>query len=248
MVASDDLLDTLSVLYLTSTRLRKSKHKTHKLQASGSSEGADFKLEVPDEPTAKTKDTSEGTSLKPGVLDVSKEDSSDSDDDSGVTVKMKVMGSMTKTIKMMTMDKSDDEEKMYKEEDDDVVKELYGDLNFTQGLRDTDITNVEQGGADQQNASHESGFVHEEEDAHVTLTTVHDKTEGPLQSTFVSADFTSKLLNLDEPSPDINSLIDTSTVPLPPLLVNPSSHLTTIPQQQTPDSTTKTTNPMMYLP
>ncbi|GJT51793.1 hypothetical protein Tco_0977950 [Tanacetum coccineum] len=74
-------------------------------------------------------------------------------------------------------DKSDDEEKMYEEEDDDVTKELYGDLNITQGHRDTDMANAEQGGEDQQNASHESGFVQEEDDGHVTLMTVHDKTE-----------------------------------------------------------------------
>nr|GFB22785.1 hypothetical protein [Tanacetum cinerariifolium] len=70
--------------------LRKSKQETHRLQASGSSERADFKSKVPDEQTGKTKDTSKGTGVKPGVLDVSKEDSSDSDDDSWVTVKMKV--------------------------------------------------------------------------------------------------------------------------------------------------------------
>nr|GEV56082.1 hypothetical protein [Tanacetum cinerariifolium] len=62
--------------------LRKSKQETHKLQASGSSEGANFESEVPDEPTGKTKDTSKGTGVKPGVLDVSKADSSDSDDES----------------------------------------------------------------------------------------------------------------------------------------------------------------------
>ncbi|GKD12707.1 hypothetical protein Tco_1197114, partial [Tanacetum coccineum] len=66
---------------------------------------------------------------------------------------------------------------MYEEEDDDVAKELYGDLNITQGLRDTDMTNAEQGREDQQNTSHESGFVQEEDNGHVTLTTVHDKTE-----------------------------------------------------------------------
>nr|GEY43611.1 hypothetical protein [Tanacetum cinerariifolium] len=59
--------------------------------------------------------------------------------------------------------------------------------------------------------------------------------------------FTSKLLNLDDPSPDINSLMNTSTVPPPPPLVYPSSHPTTIPQQQTPDSTTTITNPTMTL-
>nr|GEZ12211.1 hypothetical protein [Tanacetum cinerariifolium] len=41
-------------------------------------------------------------------------------------------------------DKSDDEEKMFEEEDDDVAKELYIDLNITQGLKDTDITNAKQ--------------------------------------------------------------------------------------------------------
>nr|GEU68490.1 integrase, catalytic region, zinc finger, CCHC-type, peptidase aspartic, catalytic [Tanacetum cinerariifolium] len=66
-------------------------------------------------------------------------------------------------------DKSDDEDKMYEEEDDDVAKELYEDLNITQGLRDIDMTNAKQGGEDQQNASHELGFV-QEEDSHVTLT------------------------------------------------------------------------------
>nr|GFD26414.1 hypothetical protein [Tanacetum cinerariifolium] len=86
------------------------------------------------------------------------------------------------------------------------------------GLKDTDMTNVERGRADQQNASHESGFMHEEEDAHVTPTIIHDKTKGPLQSSSVSSDLTRQLLNLDDPSPDINSLMDTSTVPPPPPL------------------------------
>nr|GEU61866.1 hypothetical protein [Tanacetum cinerariifolium] len=145
-------------------------------------------------------------------------------------------------------DKSDDEEKMYEEEDDDVVKELYGDLNITQGLRDADMTNVEQRKADQQNASYKSGFVHEEEDAHVTLTNVHVKTEGTLQSSFISSDFMSKLLNLDDPSSDINSLMDTSTVPLPPPPINPYPHLATITPQPTPDSKTTTTNLTISLP
>nr|GEW98835.1 retrovirus-related Pol polyprotein from transposon TNT 1-94 [Tanacetum cinerariifolium] len=115
-------------------------------------------------------------------------------------------------------EKSDDEEKMFVEEGDDVVKELYGDLNITQELRDTDMINAEQ---------------------------------GPLQSSSISSDFTSKLLNLDDPSSDINSPMSTSTVPLPPLSVYPSSHPTRIPQQQTPDfttATTTTTNPTMNFP
>nr|GEU60478.1 hypothetical protein [Tanacetum cinerariifolium] len=255
--------------------LRKSKQETHKLQVSGSSKGDDFELEVPDEQTSKTKDTSEGNDESDDVHDKDDNDDDDgNDDDSGnddnggndaqdskrtdsdddenpsFTLKDYKDEEQDKEYVHTPMkEKSNDEEKMYEEEDDDVVKELYRDLNINQGLKDADITNVEQGGADQQNASHKSGFVHKEEDAHVTLATVHDKTEGPLQSSSVSSDFTRKLLNLDDPSLDINSLMNTSTVPPRPPTVNHSPYLTTIPQQQTPDSiTTTTTNPTTSLP
>nr|GEV71309.1 integrase, catalytic region, zinc finger, CCHC-type, peptidase aspartic, catalytic [Tanacetum cinerariifolium] len=271
--------------------------------ASGSSEGADFESEVPDETTGKTKDTSEATSVKPVVLDVSKVDSSDSDDDSwgdsedesddvhdeddnddddgndddsgneddggnyaqdseqtnlnddeNPSFNMKDYKEEEQDEEYMhtpEKDKSNDEDMIYEEEDDDVAKELYEDLNITQGFRDTDMINAEHGREDQQNASHDSAFVHEEEDVHVTLTTIYDKAEGPLQSSLVSFDFTSKLLTLDNTGPNVNeiaSLMNTLTVPPPPPPVNPSSHLTTIPQQQTLDSTTTTTNLTMTLP
>ncbi|GJV17386.1 hypothetical protein Tco_1362709 [Tanacetum coccineum] len=233
-----------------SKTLRKSKRETHKHQASGSSKVVDFESEVPDEQTGKTKDTSKGTGVKPGVPDVSKEDSSDSDDDywgnsldenndfndedddsdddenPSFTLKdYEEEEQDEEYVHTPEKDKSDDEENMYEEEDDDVAKELYGDFNITQGLRDTEMTNVEQGGEDQQNASHESRFEHEEDDGHVTLTTVHDKTKGTMQSSSVSSNFTSKLLNLDNTGPDVNeiaSLMNTSIVPLTPPLVNPS--------------------------
>ncbi|GJZ32671.1 hypothetical protein Tco_0578107 [Tanacetum coccineum] len=240
--------------------LRKSKQETHKLQASGSN-------------------TSKGTGVKPRVPDVSKADSSDSDneswgdsedesddvhdedgiddddgngDDSGndddggndaqdsertnsdddenpsFTLKdYKEEEQEDEYMHTQETDKSVDEKKMHEEEDDYVAKE-----------------------EDQQNASHESLFVQEEDDGHVTLTIVHDKTEGIMQSSFVSSNFTSKLLNLDNTSSDVNEiafLMNTSTVPPPPPLVNPSSHLTIITQPQTPYSTTKTTNLTMNL-
>ncbi|GKC57025.1 hypothetical protein Tco_1084623 [Tanacetum coccineum] len=150
--------------------LRKSKRETHKLQASGSSKGANFESEVPDEQTGKTKDTSEGIGVKPRVPDVSKEDSFDSDDDS--------------------WGNSEDENDDFNDEDDD------------------------------------GGFEQEEDDGHVTLTIVHDKTKGTMQSSYVSSDFTSKLLNLDNTGPDVNeiaSLMNTLTVPPPPPPINPSS-------------------------
>ncbi|GJZ62561.1 hypothetical protein Tco_0618698 [Tanacetum coccineum] len=136
--------------------LRKSKQETHKLQASGSSEGADFELDVPNDQTGKTKDTSKGTGVKPGVPNMSKEDSYNNDDDSCVNNSERTDSDDDENpsftlkdyeeeeqdeeyVHTLEKDKSDDEEKMYEEEDDDVAKELYGDLNITQGLRDTDI-------------------------------------------------------------------------------------------------------------
>ncbi|GJR04511.1 hypothetical protein Tco_0527495 [Tanacetum coccineum] len=56
------------------------------------------------------------------------------------------------------------------EEYDEVTKELYNDVNMNLGNRDDDMTDADQGGADQQNISQESGFEQVEEDAHVTLT------------------------------------------------------------------------------
>ncbi|GKA31168.1 hypothetical protein Tco_0717473 [Tanacetum coccineum] len=238
--------------------LRKSKQKTHKLQASGSSEGADFESEVLDEKTGKTKDTSEGTGVILGVPDVSKEDSSDSDDDSwgnsedenddfndkdddgGNDDDSGSNDDGDNDAQDNEQTDSDDDEnpsftlKDYKEEeqDNDVAKELYGDLNITQGLRDTDMTNAEQGREDLQNTSDEPRFVLEEDDGHVTLMTVHEKTEGTVQSSFIPSNFTSNILNLDNTGPDVNEIaspMNTVTVPPSPPPVNPSSHLTTTP-------------------
>ncbi|GKD51301.1 hypothetical protein Tco_1280277 [Tanacetum coccineum] len=227
--------------------LRKSKQETHKLQASGSSEGVDVESEVPDEQIGKTKDTSKGTSVKlKGEYendDLNDEDDDDSnDDDSGSNddgdndaqdneqIDSDNDESPSFTLKdyeeeeqdeeyvfSLEKEKSNDEEKMFEEYDDDVAKELYRDLNITQGLRDTDMTNAEQ---------------------------------GTVQSSSISSDFTSKLLNLDNTGPDVNeiaSLMNIIIVPPSPPPVNPSSHLTTTPQQQTPDFTTTTTNPTITL-
>ncbi|GJT50039.1 hypothetical protein Tco_0976196 [Tanacetum coccineum] len=205
--------------------LRKIKRETHKLQASGSYENDDFN----------DKDDDGGNDDDNGSNDDGDYEEEEQDEEYVFT---------------QEKDESGDEEKMYKEEDDDVAKELYGDLNLTQGLRDTDMTNAEQGGGDQHTTSHESEFVQEEDDGHVTLTTVNDKAEGTMHSSSVSSNFTSKLLNLDNVDPDVNeiaSLMNTSIVPPLTPFTNPSLHLTTTPQQQTPDSTTAT-NPTITLP
>nr|GFC47915.1 hypothetical protein [Tanacetum cinerariifolium] len=70
-----------------------------------------------------------------------------------------------------------------------VTKELYNDVNVNLGNKDTEMTNADQGALEQQNASQQSGFEQEKEDAHVTLTHVVDKqkTRGPTQSSSVSS-------------------------------------------------------------
>ncbi|GKB25277.1 hypothetical protein Tco_0864678 [Tanacetum coccineum] len=119
-----------------------------------------------------------------------------------------------------------DEENMDEDEDDEVTKELYRDVNINLGNKDVEMTNVDQGGEEQHNVSQDLRFQQEEEDAHVTLTTVHEtqKTAGREQSSFVSSDFTSKLLNLDNTPPCLNE------ARIPPL---PSSFIP-FPQQTTP--------------
>ncbi|GKA45090.1 hypothetical protein Tco_0737886 [Tanacetum coccineum] len=47
---------------------------------------------------------------------------------------------------------------MYDEEDDEVIKELYDDVNVNLGNEDTDMTIADQGASNQQNVSQESGF------------------------------------------------------------------------------------------
>ncbi|GKF71310.1 hypothetical protein Tco_0207424 [Tanacetum coccineum] len=73
-----------------------------------------------------------------------------------------------------------------------------------------------------------------EEDAHVTLTPVIDthKTGDLAQRSFVSFDFTSKLLNLDSTSPadnEIGSLMDTATQHATVILEITPNITTTIP-------------------
>ncbi|GJU56820.1 hypothetical protein Tco_1234586 [Tanacetum coccineum] len=131
-------------------------------------------------------------------------------------------------------EKIDDEETMYDDEDDEVTKELYEDVNVNLGNEDTEMTNADQGASDEQNVSQESGFKQVEEDAHVTLTPVLDtqKADEPVQSSSVSSNFTSKLLNLENPSlvdNEIASLMETSTRHAMAVPENTSGFTITIP-------------------
>nr|GEU64597.1 hypothetical protein [Tanacetum cinerariifolium] len=161
-------------------------------------------------------------------------------------------------------EKLDDEKTIDAEEDDVVLKELYEDVNVNLEKGDAEMADANPKGLEQPNVSQESGFEHEEEDAHVTLTLVSDaqKADEPVERFFVSFNFTSKFLNLENPSladHEIASLMETSaphataileitfsfttTPPPPPMFFNP------LLQQQTPTIPTPTyTNPTVTLP
>ncbi|GKC16810.1 hypothetical protein Tco_1013592, partial [Tanacetum coccineum] len=131
------------------------------------------------------------------------EEETDSDRIESDRIKIPVLNQSNTEYYKEEEEKVNDEEKLDEEEDDEVTKELYKDVNVNLGNEDAKMTNAE------------SGFEQEEEDAHVTLTAVHDaqKTEGLMQSSSVSSDFIEKLLNFENVSPadnEIASLIDTT--------------------------------------
>nr|GFA77673.1 hypothetical protein [Tanacetum cinerariifolium] len=71
-------------------------------------------------------------------------------------------------------EKLDDEETIDDEEDDEVLKELYKDVNVNLRKDDAEMIDANQRCPEQLNVSQESGFEQEEEDAHVTLTLISE--------------------------------------------------------------------------
>ncbi|GKA25988.1 hypothetical protein Tco_0712097, partial [Tanacetum coccineum] len=202
---------------VASTKPKPTKKKALVKADKGKGDGTDFESGVPDEQHHKTSGTDEGISTKLGVPSVpkydsksekeswgdseeeddddendSKDESNDSDDDDdddanddGNQEDDDMNDDDEETDKEEK--KINDEEMIDEEEDDEVTKEMYND----------------------------SGFEQVEEDAHVSLTLVLDtqKTDELVQSSSVSSDFTSKLLNLENPSlaeNEIVSLMDTT--------------------------------------
>ncbi|GJV09854.1 hypothetical protein Tco_1351395 [Tanacetum coccineum] len=210
--------------------------KSDNSHASGSGDGVDTQSKVPDEQLQMTSGTDEGTGTKPGVPDVPKYDSeskkeswgdSDEDDEDD-------LADDADDNDDDSDDSDDSDDKMMDEEaKDEVTKELYTDVNVNLGNEDAEMTNADQGGAEQQNVSQDSGFEQVEEDAHVTLITIHDtqKTARTEHSSFVSYDFTSKLLNLDNTPP----LLDESS--------SQTSSMFTVPVTAVPEITSAITVP-----
>ncbi|GJY36738.1 hypothetical protein Tco_0422116 [Tanacetum coccineum] len=250
-------LDVLSKVALTEPEqlklaTKRSKTQLHSSYTSGLGDGVDTsrgQSDGNDDDDTNDDDNQEGDDTN----DDDKE--TDSDSTESDRIKIPVLNHSSTEYYEDEEEKIDDEEMMDEEEDDEVTKKLYDDVNVNLGNKDTDMTNADQGASEQQNVSQESGFEQVEEDAHVTLTLVLDtqKADEPIQSSSVSFDFTSKLLNLENPSPtdnEIASLMETlahhatavleitssftTTIPPPPPFFNP------LPQQATPTPTPAT--------
>nr|GEZ61253.1 hypothetical protein [Tanacetum cinerariifolium] len=196
---------------------KKSKTDFHISQASGSGDGVDSQLKVPDEQQQKTSSTDKGT-------DSDDEDDNDDDCDNDEEDNNDHDGDNDDDAKNQTEYEEEDvdegEETMDDEEDDEVLKDLYEDVNVNL----------------------EKGFVQEEEDAHVTLTLLSDaqKTNEPVQNSFISSDFTSKFLNLENPS-----LVDNE---IASLMESSAPHATAIPEITSGLTTTILPTPPFFIP
>ncbi|GJV41798.1 retrovirus-related pol polyprotein from transposon TNT 1-94, partial [Tanacetum coccineum] len=243
---------------------KQSKKDFHISHASGSGDGTDFESRVPDDQQRKISGADEGTSTKPGVPDVPKYDSKsdkeswsdsgeedddvkddsedESDDDKGIDddgdnddndddSDDERNGSTE--MRILILIKNIDEE-----EDDDVTKELYKEVNVNLGNKDAEMTNVEQDGAELHNVSQESGFEYVEEDAHLLNlenTSPIDNDIASLMDTTVrheetSSQTSSLFIVPTTVIPEITSVFKTNIPPPPP-------YFTPLPQQTTPTPT-----------
>ncbi|GJV23255.1 hypothetical protein Tco_1375950 [Tanacetum coccineum] len=147
-----DLLSEAALLEEAQVKkvLKKSKRETTIHQAGDSGDGASFQPEVPDEPKGKSVDTHEGTGLNPGVPDVSKTDSSESEYESwgDSSDEANLQGDDEDVQDIPTDDETNDESNdVDKEEYDRIDKELYGDIN----VRLTDAKQDDEGEEDADN-------------------------------------------------------------------------------------------------
>ncbi|GJR31613.1 hypothetical protein Tco_1107845 [Tanacetum coccineum] len=202
---------------------KRSKTQFHSSYASGSSDGFDTQSNVPDEQQQKTFGTNEGTDSDEEDDHDEHEFEDDADDDGNDN------------------DGNDDKVDSDRTESD---REEIPNLNQS-NVEQTE--EEEYRGEEQQNVSQVSSFEQVEEDFHVIVTPVLDaqKTDDPVQSSFVSFDFTSELLNLDNTPPHLDDtssqtsslftvqvtaipeITSATTVPPPPSSFNP------LPQQAT---------------
>ncbi|GJX10088.1 hypothetical protein Tco_0199947 [Tanacetum coccineum] len=184
----------------------------------GLSEGSDSKSKALDEPKVKSIDISKGTSLKPGVPNVSIADYSKSEnkywgdsgdeaneqgDDEDVLESDMIMNKLMMNKQNMMMKKK--KHKMMKE-----YEELYGDVNISltddeptdKEKGDEKMTNTETVDVDLENVNQEGAGNQVKDDAQAT-----QKTEVPLPSSSISSYHAAKYLNFDNIPP-----VDTKVV------------------------------------
>nr|GEX39462.1 hypothetical protein [Tanacetum cinerariifolium] len=236
-------------LKLATKRSKKYFHISH---VSGSGDGVDTQSKVLDEKQQKTSGVDEGTGTTLGVLDVpiydsesDKEswgDSNEEDDDED--------------------DFEVDDRNEHEEEDVDERVQTPLDCELTDDEKIHDEENIDK---------EEEDEVTKElyDDVNVNLgnkdTEMINADQGPTQSSSVSSEFTSKLLNIDNPSPadnEIASLIDTTahhattipkitssfttTIPPPPPFFNPLSQQATPTPTPTASETTSSLFAILY--
>ncbi|GJU82304.1 hypothetical protein Tco_1284669 [Tanacetum coccineum] len=167
--------------------IKQSRQETNIHQAGGSSEGVDLELEVPDKPKGKSIDTNEGTSLKPGVPDVSKNDSSKSEYESWGD----------------SNDDNDDDNQQSDDkriESDDDTKLIRKSPSIRKMIRRDEFVHTQE----DLYAEREGDRVKDDAQAIITAAFATQKTEVPLQSSSISSDYATKFLNFDNiPSGDI---------------------------------------------
>nr|GEV29270.1 hypothetical protein [Tanacetum cinerariifolium] len=209
----------------------------HISHASGSSDGTDFESWVPDEQQGKVSGIDEGTGTKLGILDVpkyeskidkeswydSKEEDDDKDDtkdddnndgnDDDDSDEEEYVDEFTNKEHEENEEELDDAKEYEEDEEEyvdeftnkeddadnanrenkkelDDVEELYKDVNVNLRKEDVEMTDADQSRANQ-----------------------HNKTEGLMQSSSISSDFTEKLLNFENVSlvdNEIGSLMNTT--------------------------------------
>ncbi|GJV36558.1 hypothetical protein Tco_1409035 [Tanacetum coccineum] len=212
------------VIIKDTPRVSVSKKKALAKGKRSKGDGTDFELGVHDEQQSKVSSTDKGTGTEPGVPNVPKydyeskkeswgysgeeddndddSDNDDNDDEKHEEEEEEYVDERVHTPKNYELTDEEDNANNAREENEeekDDAEELYRDVNVNLRKEDVEMTDADQGGADQHNISQDSRFEQEDKDAHVTLTAVHDtqKAEGPMQSSSISSDFTDKLLNFE---------------------------------------------------
>nr|GEX92537.1 hypothetical protein [Tanacetum cinerariifolium] len=170
---------------------KRSKIYFHISKESGLGDGVDSQSKVPDEQQQKTSGTDEGTGTIPRVPDVPPYESKSDKDDGISNPNLTNVDQTEYKEEEVDEEKINDEETIDDEEYDEVFKELYEDVNVNLEKGDAEMTDANQRGSEQQN-----------------------KADEPVQSSSISFEFTSKFLNLENPSladNEIASLMETST-------------------------------------